>query len=220
MWNLVNNMQSNLINKRGMAVAGQEVLEIDDAKIVHPGDIFKRGITRQTSINTAFKKKEKDATDLQVAACFYNNAIPFNVIKDIEFIKMCEMVAGFSKGYKLPTYRDIRDKLLKKKVEKTHKILEEHKKDWKKFGCTIMTDGRNDDQRRTIINFLVNSPKGTFFLKSIDASSISKTAHKVFQMMDDIVEEVSEENVIQMVTDNAANYKLAGQMLMDNRVVY
>ncbi|KAI5419265.1 hypothetical protein KIW84_043438 [Lathyrus oleraceus] len=80
-----------------------------------------------------------------------------------------------------------------------------------------MTDGWTDQKRRTIINFLVNSPMGTFFLKSIDASSISKTADKVFKMMDDIVEEVGEENVVQIVTDNAANYKLAGQMLMDKR---
>ncbi|KAI5411161.1 hypothetical protein KIW84_056341 [Lathyrus oleraceus] len=36
-------------------------------------------------------------------------------------------------------------------------------------------------------------------------------------MMDDIVEEVGEENVVQIVTDNAANYKLVGQMLMDKR---
>ncbi|MCI39870.1 hypothetical protein A2U01_0061102, partial [Trifolium medium] len=31
MWNNVNNLQSNLITKRGMAVADQNVLEIDDA---------------------------------------------------------------------------------------------------------------------------------------------------------------------------------------------
>ncbi|XP_050889717.1 uncharacterized protein LOC127095008 [Lathyrus oleraceus] len=72
-----------------------------------------------------------------------------------------------------------------------------------------MTDGWTDQKRRTIINFLVNSPMGTFFLKSIDASSISKTTDKVFKMMDDIVEEVGEENVVQIVTDNVANYKLA-----------
>ncbi|CAI8600370.1 unnamed protein product [Vicia faba] len=36
-------------------------------------------------------------------------------------------------------------------------------------------------------------------------------------MMDDIVEEVGEENVIQIVTDNDANYKLAGQMLMEKK---
>jgi hypothetical protein len=127
MWDLVNNLQSNLINNRGMVVAGQEErcwrLMMQKEKTVHPGDIFKGGITTQTTINTAFKKKEKDATNLQVATAFYNNDIPFNVIKDEEFIKMCEMVAGFGKGYKLLTYHYIRDKLLKKKVEETHKIF-------------------------------------------------------------------------------------------------
>lgn len=130
---------------------------------------------------------------------------------------MCEMIAQYGKGYKPPSYHDIRGKYLKKKVESINSILVEHKTAWKKFGCTIMTDGWTDQKRRTIINFLVNSPMGTFFLKSIDASSISKTADKVFKMMDDIVEEVGEENVVQIVTDNAANYKLAGQMLMDKR---
>ena len=78
-----------------------------------------------------------------------------------------------------------------------------------------MTDGWTDRRRRTILNFLVNSPKGTvFFLKSIDASDICETADKIFRMMDDVVEEVGEENVIQVVTDNAANYKAAGELLM------
>ncbi|KAI5427083.1 hypothetical protein KIW84_032493 [Lathyrus oleraceus] len=36
-------------------------------------------------------------------------------------------------------------------------------------------------------------------------------------MMHDIVEEVGEENVVQIVTHNAANYKLDGQILMDKR---
>ena len=67
------------------------------------------------------------------------------------------------------------------------------------------------------MNFLVNSPKGTIFLKSIDASHISKTADKIFKMIDDVVEEVGEENVVQVVTDNAANYKAAGGMLMEKR---
>ncbi|KAI5437809.1 hypothetical protein KIW84_023793 [Lathyrus oleraceus] len=157
-------------------------------------------------------------TNLQVPTYFYNNAISFNVVKDEEFIKMCEMITQYGKGYKPPSYHDIRGKYLKKKVESINSILVEHKAAWKKFGCTIMTDGWFDQKRRTIINFLVNSPMGTFFfLKSIDASSISKTADKVFKMMDDIVEEVGEENVVQIVTDNAANYKLAGQMLMDKR---
>ncbi|KAF1874144.1 hypothetical protein Lal_00041589 [Lupinus albus] len=47
---------------------------------------------------------------------------------------------------------------------------------------------------RTILNFLVNSSKGTVFLKSIDASHFSKIVDKVFRMMNEIVEEVGEEN--------------------------
>jgi hypothetical protein len=80
-----------------------------------------------------------------------------------------------------------------------------------------MTDGWTDQRRRASINLLVNSLKGTFFLKSIDAPVISKIAHRVFQMLDDIVDEVDEENIIQVVTHNAANYKLVGRMLMEKR---
>jgi hypothetical protein len=102
-------------------------------------------------------------------------------------------------------------------MEETTKVLEEHKLIWKKTGCTTMSDGWTDKRRRTILNFLVNSPKGTVFLKSVDASHITKTADKIFEMIDQVVEEVGEENVVQIVTDNAANYKAAGAMLMDKR---
>ncbi|RDX71444.1 hypothetical protein CR513_49209, partial [Mucuna pruriens] len=85
--------------------------------------------------------------------------------------------------------------------------LEARRAKWRKTGCTIMIDGWTDKRRRMIINFLVNNPKGTIFLKSIDASTILKTVEKTFEMMDGIVEEVGEDNVVQVVIDNAANYK-------------
>ncbi|CAN1215101.1 hypothetical protein LINPERPRIM_LOCUS59, partial [Linum perenne] len=53
--------------------------------------------------------------------------------------------------------------------------------------------------------------------KSIDTSSFSKNAEKVFEMLDNVVEKVGEENVIQIVTDNAAAYKAAGTKLMEKR---
>ncbi|MCH81698.1 HAT family dimerization domain containing protein [Trifolium medium] len=74
-----------------------------------------------------------------------------------------------------------------------------------------MSDGWTDKKRRSICNFLVNSPNGTIFLYSFDTSDISKTTDKVFKMLDDVVNLVGEENVVQVVTDNAANYKAAGE---------
>ena len=77
-----------------------------------------------------------------------------------------------------------------------------------------MSDCWSVKKRRSICNFLVNSPMGTIFLYSIDTSDISKTTEKVCQMLGEVVDSVGEENVVQVVTDNATNYKLAGEMLM------
>ena len=41
------------------------------------------------------------------------------------------------------------------------------------------------------------------FLYSLDTSNISKIAEKGFKMLDDVVEFVGEENVVQVVSDNA-----------------
>jgi len=59
--------------------------------------------------------------------------------------------------------------------------------------------------------------KGQFFLSSVDTSNMSKTADKVFEMLNVIVERIREENVVQVVIDNATNYKAARQLLMKKR---
>ena len=76
-----------------------------------------------------------------------------------------------------------------------------------------MADGWTDQCRRTLINFLVYCPKGTVFLKSVDASDASKTAEMLFKLFREVVLYVGVENVVQIVTDNAANYAAAGRML-------
>ena len=106
---------------------------------------------------------------------------------------------------------------LKKEVDLSQQMLEEYKVEWKKTSCSIMSDGWSDKKRKSICNFLVNSPKGTIFLYPINTSNISKTAKKVCQMLDEVLDRVGEENVMQLVTDNAANYKLAGEMLTQKR---
>ncbi|CAN1820008.1 hypothetical protein LINPERHAP1_LOCUS28936, partial [Linum perenne] len=66
--------------------------------------------------------------------------------------------------------------------------------------------------RETLLN-----PKGTVFIESLDTSHYSKNTQKVFKMLDDVVEKVGEENVIQVITDNASAYKAAGAKLMEKR---
>ena len=72
-----------------------------------------------------------------------------------------------------------------------------------------MSDGWTDRKERSLVNFLVNSSRGTMFMKSIDASSMVKTGDKLFEL-NSWVEEVGEANVVQMITDNASNYVATG----------
>lgn len=65
----------------------------------------------------------------------------------------------------------------------------------------------------------MNSSKGTTFLYSLGTSNISKIADKVFKMLDDVVEFVGEENVVQVITNNAAAFNAIGDLLMTKKGV-
>lgn len=52
--------------------------------------------------------------------------------------------------------------------------MKTYKADWVTHDCSLMCDGWEDRKHRTLINFLVNTPRGSFFLESIDASAVTK----------------------------------------------
>lgn len=66
-----------------------------------------------------------------------------------------------------------------------------------------------------MINFLVNSPEGTYFLESVDASSEVHDAFMLADLLGKKIEEIGKEKVVQVITDNGANYKAAGRILME-----
>ncbi|KAF1870840.1 hypothetical protein Lal_00030150 [Lupinus albus] len=142
----------------------------------------------------------KEGANQAIATCFYNNVIPFNMARSDEYFEMFELVAKHGIGFNPPSYYETRIKYLKEEVKLTNARLEEQKVEWKKVGCTIMTDDWTDKRRMIILNFLVHSPRGTFFLKSIDAYHIAKTTDRIFKMIDEVVEEIEEDNVVQVVT--------------------
>jgi len=81
-----------------------------------------------------------------------------------------------------------------------------------------MSDGLIDKKKDVVfITFWLIVLKGQFVLSLVDTSNMSKTANKVFEMLDVIVKRIGEKNIVQVVTDNAANYKAAGQLLMEKR---
>ena len=105
--------------------------------------------------------------------------------------------------------------LLKDAVKLTSSMREEHEQAWKMYGCTLMSDGWTDKRGRHLINFLVNSPAGTYFLESVDASSEVHDAFMLADLLEAKIEEIGKDKVVQVITDNGANYKAAGRILME-----
>ncbi|XP_059283523.1 uncharacterized protein LOC132037084 [Lycium ferocissimum] len=189
------------------------------AKGKGPMDVFlqRQGTLRQANIKDSCDKEARAMTIQKVARFFYDNGIPFNVARSKSFKEAIEAVGRYGPNLKPPSYHELRVLLLRKEVELTNEIINKHRQEWLKYGCSIMADGWSDRKQRTLINFLVNSPYGTVFMESIDASSFVKTGEKLCELLDRYVERVGEQNVVQVISDNGSNFVLAGQLLQRKR---
>ena len=93
--------------------------------------------------------------------------------------------------------------------------MDSYRESWAKVWCTIMGDGWTYNSQRTLINFMVYYPQGISFVKFIDASDIMKDETNLFLLFDGIITWVGLSNVVQMVTDNAANYVAVGRLISE-----
>lgn len=189
-----------------------------------PKDVLKARQERK-GIFGACDKQLRDKVCRDIARWFYDAGIPFHASTYESFGVMIESIGQYGSGLKPPTMHELRVPLLKKEVDETHKEMEEHKKEWASKGCSILSDGWRDSvASKDIVNFLVNSPKGSMFIRSMDVSEIVKDANLLFRMLDDMVEEIGAPNVIQVVTDNASNYVKAGKtfshFLVNNFIIF
>ncbi|KAL6227657.1 hypothetical protein ACLB2K_001614 [Fragaria x ananassa] len=116
--------------------------------------------TRQTTLNTSYKKQERRNVCRAIGRLFYTSGLAFNVANNLYYFAALEMVSNYGPGFKRPTSHELRTWILKDEVEDVQKLMVDHKKDWSKYGCTIMSDGWTDGKSRVTLKFLVNSPKG------------------------------------------------------------
>ncbi|CAH9076285.1 unnamed protein product [Cuscuta europaea] len=130
---------------------------------------------------------------------------------------MCRAIGNYGWGFMPLSAYELSHWILDEEVKTNEKLVEEVKSTWTQTGVSILSDGWKNMHGRQLINFLVNNPYGTVFLKSVDASAHVKDARMLCKLLDGVVEEVGEDIVTQVVTDNASNYKAASKLLMAKR---
>ena len=154
------------------------------------------GKMTQTTMNDAYKKEARENACSLISRWMYDAAIPFNAVTYPSFQPMIEAIGQYGVGMKGPSIYEVRVTHLNKELELTKDSMKDHEMEWKKNGCSIMSDGWTDRKGRTLVNFLVNN--GTMFMESINASSMIKTGEKMFELLDKWVDQVGEKNVVQV----------------------
>ncbi|XP_049935253.1 uncharacterized protein LOC126410323 [Nymphaea colorata] len=162
---------------------------------------------------TMCSKDIVEAVDETIGRWFYGASIPFNAANSFHFQAIVDAIATVSRGYKMPSFHKLRGKILNNVVRDVKAYYDELKLSWKQTRCSVMADGWTNIKNRTLVNFLVYCPFGTMFLKSVVFSDTPKTADVLFEVFDKVIQEVGPQNVVQFITDNAANYKAIGEML-------
>ncbi|XP_044975425.1 uncharacterized protein LOC123443193 [Hordeum vulgare subsp. vulgare] len=162
--------------------------------------------------------KPRPASGLEVERCiaefFFENKLDYSIADSISYRHMMETLVGQeSQG---PSADVLRTKWLQKLKSEILQRTQEIKKDWVTTGCTILADSWTDNKMKALINFSVSSPLGTFFLKTIDASPHIKNHRGMYELFDEVIQEVGPDNVVQIISDRNINYGNIDKLIMQN----
>ncbi|ERN11236.1 hypothetical protein AMTR_s00024p00229430 [Amborella trichopoda] len=148
---------------------------------------------------------------------WYANALPFNSASSDFYPQTVVSIAQARLSVRGPTTKELAGPCLEVDVRDVDKHIVQFKVCWPGTRVTIMTDSWKDKSRRYHVNFLISCPTGIVYHSSIDLSKKRHTGRLICVHLDKIVDEVGPENVVQVVTDNAANYRKACLLLMKRR---
>lgn len=207
----------NMVSARETSRRGKEVVQrISNRSKRHRKQYFSTvaPVVAQP-IHTSFASQESmDQADMAVARFLYEAGIQFSSANSQYFQDMADAIATVGPGYKMPSYYSLRGKLLNRSVQDAGEYVEELRKSWEVTGCSVMVDRWMDGTGRSVINFFVYCPKGTVFLKSVDASDIT-SPEALLSLFDSVVQEVGQKNIVNFLTDTSPGYKAAGKLLME-----
>ena len=78
---------------------------------------------------------------------------------------------------------------------------------------TIVSDGWSNAHRRPFINIMHVSNRGETFVQAIDSNGCIKYGLYIVDLISIVIDNVSANNVVQIIMDNAKNFKAASRIL-------
>ncbi|KAL4587556.1 hypothetical protein LXL04_000428 [Taraxacum kok-saghyz] len=173
--------------------------------------VLSKNPTSKKRLEEAFGVLDRNVVDLKIVKGMSTNGIPFNVLRNPQFIEMLNCMKKAPDGYKPPSSEKTRTVLLDECVRDVDKDLIPVKDTWYTQGVSIVSDGWSNVKHKPLLNVLAVNARGAVFLYAQDYSGVEKTGVEISKFLIGAIENVGSSNVLQVVTDNAANCKAAGR---------
>ena len=165
-------------------------------------------------ISKSFDMSTRAQLDQLIARMYYTGGLPFNLARNPYYQKSYTFAANNNlSGYVPPGYTKLRTSLLYQEKAHVERLLEPVKATWPEKGLTLVSDGWSDPTRKPLINFMATCGKGPMFLKAVNCFGEVKDKHFIANLMKEVIQEVGHQNVVQIITENAANCKAAGEII-------
>ncbi|CAN0902434.1 hypothetical protein LINGRAHAP2_LOCUS21967 [Linum grandiflorum] len=168
-----------------------------------------------------FAGEDAATIDRNIARWMHECRVPLNTVNSPRFPDIIASMTRTGEGGNTGlSYNALRCSLLGDMKKECRLVIEKMRSYWKDAGCTIVADGWTDKRCRSF-NFVVRSPAGTCFVKSVDSSGLTNDVDRLFKLFSEVIDWVGAENVVHVVTDNAANYAAVGRKIKtDYKTIY
>ncbi|PKA62545.1 hypothetical protein AXF42_Ash012131 [Apostasia shenzhenica] len=143
---------------------------------------------------------------MHIGRFIYEAGIDPNSINLPSFQKMIDAIASCGSGLRVPSHNELNGWILQEKLKEVRQRVEDVRSCWGKTGCSIVVDGWTDPRGRSLIRFLVDSPLGTVFIRSVDASDIISDVDSLVLLFSKAIEEVGVQNVVQVIAHEKSCY--------------
>ncbi|KAL2905823.1 Hydroxyacid-oxoacid transhydrogenase mitochondrial [Bienertia sinuspersici] len=176
--------------------------------------------TSSTPIANAFATVERHQCDVAIVRFLCANGVPFNVLRSPEFGSMVDTLKHAPKDYKPLSADKARTSVLDEVKRDVEKELAPIKDTWGTQGMSIVSDGWTNVKHQPLINVVASNSRGSMFLYAEDFSGVEKTGKANADFLLTSIDEVGPSNVLQVVTDNAANCKAAGKEIEKAHAIF
>ncbi|XP_057799026.1 uncharacterized protein LOC131014896 [Salvia miltiorrhiza] len=167
------------------------------------------------SPTTAAEALVKEAK-MHIGRFFYENGLDFDAVNSPSFQSMISLFCRRGMQCQAPTVEELKGWIFEDVIKEMNQRVDEIRRSWAETGCTIMLDGWTDANGRSLVNVLVDCPKGTVYLHSSDISDCLKNMDAMQTFFAKILAEVGVQNVVQIMTySSSAFMKEAGTQLME-----